>query len=106
MPFILLLYIADAYLAQSPQFYKQMAVCSDFERVFEIGPVFRAENSNTHRHMTEFMGLDLEMAFEFHYHEVCHIVAISMLLCGCDDEHDLALRGRGNIPCKKRLSFC
>ncbi len=41
---------ADACLAQSPQLYKQMcAACSDFERVFEIGPVFRAENANTHR---------------------------------------------------------
>ncbi len=40
----------DACLAQSPQLYKQMcAACSDFERVFEIGPVFRAENSLTHR---------------------------------------------------------
>jgi len=60
----------DAYLAQSPQFYKQMMICSDFNRVFEVGPVFRAENSFTHRHMTEFTGLDLEMAFNEHYHEV------------------------------------
>lgn len=43
----------DAYLAQSPQLYKQMLICGDFERVFEIAPVFRAENSQTHRHMTE-----------------------------------------------------
>ncbi|KJE94927.1 aspartyl-tRNA synthetase, variant 1 [Capsaspora owczarzaki ATCC 30864] len=60
----------QAYLAQSPQFYKQMAMCADFERVFEIAPVFRAEDSNTHRHLTEFVGLDLEMAFYEHYHEV------------------------------------
>lgn len=60
----------DAYLAQSPQLYKQMLIAGDFERVFEVAPVFRAENSNTHRHMTEFMGLDLEMSFEEHYHEV------------------------------------
>ena len=59
-----------AYLAQSPQFYKQMAICADFERVYEIGPVFRAEDSNTHRHMTEFVGVDMEMAFQEHYHEV------------------------------------
>jgi nondiscriminating aspartyl-tRNA synthetase len=64
----------EACLAQSPQFYKQMVVCSDFERVFEIGPVFRAENSNTHRHMTEFMGLDLEMSFSHHYHEVLDVM--------------------------------
>jgi len=47
-----------------------MAIAADFERVYEIGPVFRAEDSNTHRHMTEFIGLDLEMAIEEHYHEV------------------------------------
>lgn len=44
---------SDAYLAQSPQLYKQMLIAGDFERVFEIAPVFRAENSQTHRHMTE-----------------------------------------------------
>lgn len=42
-----------AYLSQSPQFYKQMLIAGDCESVFEIGPVFRAENSNTHRHLTE-----------------------------------------------------
>jgi len=42
-----------AYLAQSPQFYKQMLIAGDCKRVFEIAPVFRAEKSNTHRHMTE-----------------------------------------------------
>lgn len=49
----------NACLAQSPQLYKQMCVMGDFQRVFEIGPVFRAENSFTHRHMCEFTGLDL-----------------------------------------------
>lgn len=63
-----------AYLAQSPQFAKQMAIAADFERVYEIGPVFRAEDSNTHRHLTEFIGLDLEMAFEEHYHEVLELL--------------------------------
>ncbi|KCV72889.1 aspartyl-tRNA synthetase [Fonticula alba] len=61
---------SEACLAQSPQLYKQMAISADFDRVFEIGPVFRAEDSNTHRHLTEFVGLDLEMAFNEHYHEV------------------------------------
>ena len=42
-----------AFLSQSPQFWKQMAIAGDMERVFEIGPVFRAENSNTPRHLTE-----------------------------------------------------
>ena len=63
-----------AFLAQSPQLAKQMAIAADFERVYEIGPVFRAENSNTHRHMTEFIGLDLEMAIEEHYHEVMELL--------------------------------
>ena len=60
----------EAYLAQSPQFYKQMVISGDMQRVYEIAPVFRAENSFTHRHMTEFMGLDVEMEFKEHYHEV------------------------------------
>nr|WIM01491.1 cytoplasmic aspartate--tRNA ligase [Limnephilus lunatus] len=60
----------SAYLAQSPQLYKQMAIAADFDKVFTVGAVFRAEDSNTHRHLTEFVGLDLEMAFKFHYHEV------------------------------------
>jgi aspartyl-tRNA synthetase len=51
-----------------------MCIAADFERVFEIGPVFRAENANTHRHLTEFIGLDLEMAFEEHYHEVMDLI--------------------------------
>lgn len=59
-----------AYLAQSPQLYKQMAIAGDFDRVFTVGPVFRSEDSNTHRHLCEFTGLDLEMAFNYHYHEV------------------------------------
>jgi nondiscriminating aspartyl-tRNA synthetase len=52
-----------AYLAQSPQFYKQMAMASGFERVFVMGPVFRAEPSYTTRHMTEFTGWDFEMSY-------------------------------------------
>ncbi|XP_076456019.1 aspartate--tRNA ligase, cytoplasmic-like isoform X2 [Babylonia areolata] len=64
----------NAYLAQSPQLYKQMAICSEFDRVFTVGAVFRAEDSNTHRHLTEFVGLDLEMAFNFHYHEVVDLI--------------------------------
>ncbi|KAG5297261.1 aspartyl-tRNA synthetase Dps1 [Histoplasma ohiense] len=59
-----------AYLAQSPQLYKQMCIAGDMESVFEIGPVFRAEESNTHRHLTEFVGLDFEKTFQNHYHEV------------------------------------
>ncbi|KAG5986608.1 hypothetical protein E4U43_005438 [Claviceps pusilla] len=60
----------QAYLAQSPQFYKQMEIAGGRKRVYCIGPVFRAENSNTPRHMTEFTGLDLEMEIEDDYVEV------------------------------------
>ncbi|KAL6713657.1 hypothetical protein ACLMJK_009122 [Lecanora helva] len=59
-----------AYLTQSPQFYKQMAVAGDLGLVYTTGPVFRAENSNTKRHLTEFTGLDFEMPIQNHYHEV------------------------------------
>lgn len=63
-----------ACLAQSPQLYKQMAISSDLTRVFEIGPVFRAENSHTRRHLCEFTGLDLEMAIDDHYMETLEVV--------------------------------
>ncbi len=53
----------EAYLAQSPQFYKQMAVIGGFERVFEIGPVFRAEPHHTTRHLTEYHSMDIEIGF-------------------------------------------
>ena len=52
-----------AYLAQSPQFYKQLAIAGGIDRVFEVGPVFRAEPSFTTRHATEFTGVDVEMAW-------------------------------------------
>lgn len=53
----------EAYLAQSPQFYKQMAQAAGFEKVFVMGPVFRAEPSFTSRHMTEFTGWDFEISY-------------------------------------------
>ncbi len=52
-----------AYLAQSPQFYKQMAMASGLERIFETGPFFRAEKSYTNKHATEFTGFDLEFSY-------------------------------------------
>lgn len=63
----------SAYLAQSPQFYKQMAMAAGFERVFEVGPVFRAEHSFTTRHATEFTGLDFEMSFTTSHEDVMDI---------------------------------
>lgn len=53
----------DAFLAQSPQFYKQMAMASGFERIFESGPVFRAEKFASRKHATEFTGFDLEFSY-------------------------------------------
>jgi aspartyl/asparaginyl-tRNA synthetase len=53
----------SAYLAQSPQFYEQMAIAAGVDRVFEVGPVFRAEPSFTSRHSTEFTGVDVELAW-------------------------------------------
>lgn len=52
-----------AYLAQSPQLYKQILMSSGLDRIFELGPAFRAEQSNTNRHVTEFISFDCEMAW-------------------------------------------
>ena len=60
------------FLTQSPQFYKQM-MCGVYERVFEVGKVYRAEGSNTRNHMTEFVGLDVEMGFIENFNEVMSI---------------------------------
>ncbi|KAK4353561.1 hypothetical protein RND71_025755 [Anisodus tanguticus] len=82
-----------ACLAQSPQLHKQMAICGDFSRVFEIGPVFRAEDSFTHRHLCEFTGLDVEMEIKEHYSEVMDIV----------DRLFVAMFDSLNENCKKEL---
>ena len=60
----------NAYLAQSPQFYKQMAMASGFERIFESGPVFRAEKFASRKHATEFTGFDLEFSYINSYDDV------------------------------------
>jgi aspartyl-tRNA synthetase len=59
-----------ASLAQSPQFYKQMAMAAGLERVFEIGPAFRADPSFTPRHATEFTSVDMEMAWIESHHDI------------------------------------
>src|SRR3989338_3307740 len=59
-----------AYLAQSPQFYKQMAMAAGFEKVFMMSPVFRAEPSFTTRHLTEFTGWDFEISYIESHHDV------------------------------------
>lgn len=62
-----------AYLAQSPQFYKQMAIAGGMDRVFEIGPVFRANPSFTSRHDTEFTSVDMEIAWTNSHEDVMRI---------------------------------
>ncbi|KAI9678983.1 MAG: hypothetical protein M1822_007409 [Bathelium mastoideum] len=71
----------DAWLAQSSQHHKQMALSMDMQRVFEIGPVFRAEvkSRTSARHMTEFTVLDIGMVFRDDYHEVVDLIE-SMLV--------------------------
>lgn len=64
-----------AYLAQSPQFYKQMAMASGLERIFEVAPAFRAENSNTNRHATEFTSFDLEFSYINDFNDVMNLEA-------------------------------
>ena len=63
----------NAYLAQSPQFYKQMAMAAGFDRIFECGPVFRAEKSYTSKHTTEFTGFDLEFSYITSFRDVMKI---------------------------------
>jgi aspartyl-tRNA synthetase len=59
-----------ASLAQSPQLYKQMAINAGLKKVFEVGSIFRAEKSHTHRHLCEYVGLHVEMEIKEHYFEV------------------------------------
>ena len=66
---------SKAYLAQSPQFYKQMAMASGFDRIFEVAPAFRAENSNTNRHATEFTSFDLEFSYINDFNDVMNLEA-------------------------------
>jgi len=63
-------YDRKAYLAQSPQFYKQMAMAAGFDKIFEVGPCFRAEKSYTNRHTTEFTSFDLEFSYIDSFHDV------------------------------------
>lgn len=62
-----------AYLAQSPQFYKQMAMAAGLSKIFEVAPAFRAENSNTYRHATEFTSFDLEFSYIDSYEDVMNM---------------------------------
>lgn len=79
----------EAFLAQSPQFYKQMGI-GVFERVFEVGPVFRAEPHQTSRHINEYTSLDLEMGFIESFHDVMALEVAVLRSC-------LEALRRGNV---------
>jgi nondiscriminating aspartyl-tRNA synthetase len=87
----------EAYLTQSPQFYKQMMVSTGFERVFETGAVYRAEEHNTNRHLNEYISLDLEMAFIEDEHDLMdleeRLLVHTMELIRERGTSDLALLG-------------
>lgn len=96
-----------AYLAQSPQFYKQTMV-GVFERVFEVGPVFRAEKHSTARHLNEYTGLDLEMGYIDSFYDIIEVEAgflkYAMDLLGREYAEDvrrlgIELPGVSHIPC-------
>lgn len=83
-----------AYLAQSPQFYKQMAMAAGFEKVFEIGPVFRANPSFTSRHDTEFTSVDMEVAWISDYSDLIRLEEqwIIHILKAVRDHHAIEIK--------------
>jgi len=96
-----------AYLAQSPQFYKQMLVGAGFERVFEVGFVYRAEDHATSRHINEYLSLDYEMGFIESYTDVMDTergflaALVENLAKNCPDEFELLgaqLPRLGTVP--------
>jgi nondiscriminating aspartyl-tRNA synthetase len=82
-----------AYLAQSPQFYKQMAMAAGFGKVFEIGPVFRANPSFTSRHDTEFTSVDVELSWIDSHEDVMAFEEawLAHVLATVKDAHDEAI---------------
>ena len=96
-----------AYLAQSPQFYKQMMVAAGYERVFEVGHAYRAELHNTTRHLNEYISLDVEMGFIRDENDLMAIeneflrYLFSVLPETCGEElaqHGVELADPGEIP--------
>ena len=83
-----------AYLAQSPQFYKQMAMAAGLERIFETGPVFRAEKSYTNKHATEFTGFDLEFSYIDSFDDVMKLEEelLAYAIAKVKEEHGEALK--------------
>jgi nondiscriminating aspartyl-tRNA synthetase len=100
-----------AYLAQSPQFYKQMMV-GVFERVFEVGPVFRAEPHDTPRHLNEYVSLDAELGFVVDHTTVMGVLAevirgmLTAVREGAGDALDLLKLSLPEVPAEiPRLHF-
>jgi nondiscriminating aspartyl-tRNA synthetase len=95
-----------SYLAQSPQFYKQMLVGSGYERVFEIGHVYRAEEHNTSRHLNEYVSLDYEMGFIENEHDVMDVEEGFIIQLferlNRDHAHTLQLYGQ-SLPVPKNI---
>ncbi len=101
-------YFGDiAYLAQSPQFFKQMLVGSGFERVFEVGPVFRAEEHRTSRHLNEYISLDTEMGFVDDVNELMDLeeAFLKSLLPLLHHEFGEAIKCAPEIPPIPRLAL-
>lgn len=92
-----------AYLAQSPQFYKQMMV-GVFERVYEVGPVFRAEPHDTGRHLAEYISLDAELGFISDHRDVLAVLRqvlagmVDAIQVGCPDAAKLAGARLPEVP--------
>ena len=89
-----------AYLAQSPQFYKQMAMASGFDRIFETGPVFRAEKSFTNKHTTEFTGFDLEFSYIDSHEDVMALEEemLTYALTEVKEKHGDAIEAAFGLP--------
>lgn len=89
----------DAYLAQSPQFYKQMAMAAGFDQVFEVGPVFRANPSFTSRHDTEFTSVDVEMAWIDSHEDVMSFEEawLAHVLTRVKEKHGDAIKALFNV---------
>ncbi len=92
------------YLAQSPQLYKQAMINAGYKNVFEIGSVFRAEKSTGPRHLTEFIGLDIEMEFKDNYHEVIYMLYnfLKYLFDKLQNDHQELLK---NVESYKKLEY-
>ena len=84
----------DAFLAQSPQFYKQMAMAAGFGKVFEVGPVFRANPSFTSRHDTEFTSVDMELSWIESHEDVMAVEErwLALVLARVAERHGEAIR--------------